>query len=165
MEIFYIRKAIGKNKKPFNCYKFRTMKKGAESCLEKVLKSGSDKYGKPLNDERITSFGKFLRKYWIDEIPQLVYNLPKGDMKLVGIRPNDEKTWKNYSQDIKERALQQKPGFLSVQYYSKEVENFDDNLKILKQYLDEYETSPFSTDLKYFFGIISNIVFQGARGI
>lgn len=163
METFYIRRAIGKNGKLFNCYKLRTMKKGAEGCLEDVLKNGLDKYGKPVNDERITRLGKFLRKYWIDEFPQLVYNVPKGDMKMVGIRPNDKKTWKNYPQDIKERALQQKPGLFAIQYHSREVENFNDNLKILRQYLDEYETSPFSTDLKYFFRIISNIVFHGVR--
>ncbi|MCK5624819.1 sugar transferase [Candidatus Pacearchaeota archaeon] len=163
MSIFYIRKTIGKNGKIFDCYKFRSMKKGANEGLEEALKKGLDKYGKPINDERITNLGKFLRKYWIDEIPQLVYNVPKGDMKIVGIRPREEREWEEYPIEVKEKALQQKPGLFAIQYGFKDLKDFNENIKVSKQYLSEYETSPFSTDLKYFFKVISKIVFHRVR--
>ena len=74
---FYLQERIGRNGRPFNILKFRTMYVGAEN--------GTPKLSSP-DDERITNFGRFLRKYRIDEIPQF-WNILKGDMSLVGPRP------------------------------------------------------------------------------
>ncbi len=76
-DLFYIQERIGKNGKPFNIIKFRTMVKDAE-------KDGAMFAQK--NDVRITPFGKFLRKTRIDELPQLI-NVLKGDMSIIGPRP------------------------------------------------------------------------------
>ncbi|MDR3652562.1 MAG: sugar transferase [Paludibacter sp.] len=74
---FYKQERIGKYGKPFEILKFRTMYLGSESGIPKLSSA---------NDDRITPIGKVLRKYRIDEIPQF-WNILKGDMSLVGPRP------------------------------------------------------------------------------
>ncbi len=75
--IFYRQERIGQFGRPFKILKFRTMYTGAENGTPKLSSS---------NDERITPIGRMLRKYRIDEIPQF-WNILKGDMSLVGPRP------------------------------------------------------------------------------
>ncbi len=75
--VFYRQERIGRYGRPFSILKFRTMYVGSEN--------GTPKLSSP-DDERITKFGRFLRKYRIDEIPQF-WNILKGDMSLVGPRP------------------------------------------------------------------------------
>lgn len=75
--IFYSHERIGKYGKPFKIYKFRSMSPNAET-------NGPELSSK--NDARLTSFGKFMRKYRLDEIPNF-YNVLIGDMSLVGPRP------------------------------------------------------------------------------
>ena len=76
----FSQKRIGKNKKSFICYKFRTMRREAPLCSAKQMaeSGGADKYFTPL--------GKILRSTSLDELPQL-WNVLKGDMSLVGPRP------------------------------------------------------------------------------
>lgn len=76
--VIYKQERIGRNKRPFQMYKFRSMK--AESDGSDLTTWGTK------NDDRRTKFGSFLRKYSVDELPQLV-NVLKGDMSLVGPRP------------------------------------------------------------------------------
>jgi len=86
--VFYVSKRSGKKGKVFNCYKFCSMVDNADS-LKPVLKPKSEVDGpifKIKNDPRVTSIGKFLRKYSLDELPQL-FNVFRGDMSLVGPRP------------------------------------------------------------------------------
>jgi lipopolysaccharide/colanic/teichoic acid biosynthesis glycosyltransferase len=75
--IFYTQKRVGKGGKIFKIIKFRTMHPGAEN--------GQPVWTAP-NDNRITKVGKFLRKTYLDELPQLI-NVLKGEMSLVGPRP------------------------------------------------------------------------------
>src|ERR1035437_8243419 len=75
--VFYRQERVGRFGRPFRIYKFRTMYPGSENGIPKLSSP---------NDDRITRFGKILRKYRIDEIPQF-WNILKGDMSLVGPRP------------------------------------------------------------------------------
>ncbi len=75
--VFFKQKRVGRNKKIFEIYKFRTMVTDAEK-LGKQITVG--------NDSRITRVGKFIRKCKLDEFPQLI-NVLKGEMSLVGPRP------------------------------------------------------------------------------
>ena len=86
--VFFKQLRSGKDMKPFMFYKFRSMKKDAPERLIDVLKI-NEQTGpafKIKNDPRITKVGRFIRKYSIDELPQLV-NIIKGDMSIVGPRP------------------------------------------------------------------------------
>ncbi|MGQ9617989.1 MAG: undecaprenyl-phosphate galactose phosphotransferase WbaP [Candidatus Aminicenantia bacterium] len=91
--VFFVQKRLGKDGKKFECLKFRTMYKNSDEILRRYLESNQEakeewgKYKKIRGeDPRVTSVGKFLRKWSLDEIPQ-IYNLIKGEMSLVGPRP------------------------------------------------------------------------------
>ncbi len=86
--VFFHQERVGKNGRVFACFKFRTMKVGAQA-LQESLRAQSQQDGpafKILNDPRITRVGRILRKYSIDELPQLL-NVLRGEMSLVGPRP------------------------------------------------------------------------------
>lgn len=87
--VLFYQNRVGKNGKLFKMYKFRSMVINAEDLL-KELKSKNEMSGpmfKIKQDPRVTKIGRFIRKTSIDEIPQLI-NVLKGDMSLVGPRPN-----------------------------------------------------------------------------
>ena len=96
---FYISYRIGRDKKKFKFYKFRSMVNNAD---KSGVNSTSD------NDKRITKLGIFLRKYKIDEIMQII-NVIKNDMSFVGPRPNVESDVSLYSEE-EEKLLAVKPG-------------------------------------------------------
>ena len=86
--VFFSQPRMGKDMKAFNFYKFRSMYVDADKKLKDLLKD-NEQTGhafKIKNDPRITKVGRFIRKYSIDELPQLV-NIIKGDMSIVGPRP------------------------------------------------------------------------------
>ena len=88
MPVFFQQPRSGKDMKVFRFYKFRSMYKDAPERLKELMKE-NEQTGpafKIKNDPRITKVGKFIRKYSIDELPQLV-NVIKGDMSIVGPRP------------------------------------------------------------------------------
>lgn len=94
LPIIYKHRRIGKNRKPFYLFKFRSMVQDADDILhkhdKKLLKMFKDGDWKIKNDPRITRLGKVLRSLTIDEFPQL-YNVLKGDMSMVGPRAYLEK--------------------------------------------------------------------------
>jgi len=98
--VLFIQTRAGKDGKPFRVYKFRTMVKNAE---EK-----GPGYFVEKNDSRITRVGSFLRKYSLDELPQLI-NVLKGEMSLVGPRPTLMYQVEEYD-DYQWRRLEVKPG-------------------------------------------------------
>lgn len=89
--VFYLQKRVGLNGAEFNCIKFRTMVKDAELYSGPVLAEQ--------NDPRITRVGRFLRKYRIDEIPQL-FNILRGEMSLIGPRPERPEFVRVYEKEI-----------------------------------------------------------------
>jgi Undecaprenyl-phosphate galactose phosphotransferase WbaP len=91
--VFFIQERIGKNQKLFHLYKFRSMYNDNETRLKKYFESNNkarhewEKYKKLKNyDPRITRVGRFIRKFSLDELPQL-FNVLKGNMSIVGPRP------------------------------------------------------------------------------
>jgi exopolysaccharide biosynthesis polyprenyl glycosylphosphotransferase len=112
--IFFIQKRMGRNKRMFDIYKFRTMVVDAEKRL-KDLEDKNEADGavfKIKNDPRITPIGRFLRKTSIDELPQL-FNVLKGDMSLVGPRPlqvRDYELFETFCDDWQRRRFSVRPG-------------------------------------------------------
>ena len=101
--VIYKAKRVGKNGVLFDCYKFRSMR----------VDSGKVRLTTLENDDRIFPFGKFIRKTKIDEMPQVV-NILKGDMSVVGPRPEDkENADKVYVEEYK-YILDAKPGLTST---------------------------------------------------
>jgi undecaprenyl-phosphate galactose phosphotransferase len=91
--VFHVEPRIGRRRIPFACYKLRTMRRDADRLLEQYLARNPEaasewaRYRKLRSyDPRVTRLGKFLRRYSVDEIPQLV-NVIRGEMSLVGPRP------------------------------------------------------------------------------
>lgn len=87
-KIFYSQTRMGKDGRTFKMWKFRSMVTGADKMVDKLLKK-NDVEGamfKIKHDPRITRVGRVIRKYSLDELPQL-YNVLRGDMSLVGPRP------------------------------------------------------------------------------
>lgn len=153
---------VGKNGKTINVYKIRTMHAYAEYLQDFILtKNGLDNDGKFRNDFRIASWGKFLRRYWIDELPMII-NLLKGDIKLVGVRPISEKYLKLYPEDVKELRLKAKPGLIPPSY-ADSAGSLDDIVRLEKIYLLKQRHHPFTTDIKYLAKIISNLFVKKIR--
>jgi undecaprenyl phosphate N,N'-diacetylbacillosamine 1-phosphate transferase len=102
--IFFLQERPGYHRKIFKVYKFRTMRPGSEKMFKgkEVMK----------DDDRITTIGKFLRRSKIDEIPQIL-NVLKGEMSLVGPRPERVASLEDYTDEISKR-LNMKPGLTGL---------------------------------------------------
>jgi lipopolysaccharide/colanic/teichoic acid biosynthesis glycosyltransferase len=91
-QIIFKQMRMGKDGKPFIIYKFQSMKMEAHNTLQALLENDTkalreyEKYRKVKDDPRVTSLGRIMRKYSLDELPQIV-NIFRGDMSLVGPRP------------------------------------------------------------------------------
>lgn len=103
-DILFRQVRVGKNDSRFNLYKFRSMVSDAEAV-------GS--YQTADNDPRITKFGSFLRHTSLDELPQL-FNILKGDMSLVGPRPDVPAQQSNYSPEEWNERVSVKPGLTGL---------------------------------------------------
>ena len=88
-KIFFLQKRVTTNGKVFKIFKFRTMKENSEKLSGVTID----------NDPRITKLGKYLRKFRIDEIPQ-IFNILTGDLSFVGARPESVKYVKEYSPEM-----------------------------------------------------------------
>lgn len=113
--IFFSQKRMREENKVFSLLKFRSMCIDAEEKKKELLAQNEVSDGvifKMKNDPRITRVGKFIRRYSIDELPQL-FNILKGDMTLVGPRPPLEQEMKAYSIDDRKR-LHVKPGLTGL---------------------------------------------------
>jgi lipopolysaccharide/colanic/teichoic acid biosynthesis glycosyltransferase len=155
---------IGKNGKMIGVYKIRTMHPYSEYLQDFLIKlNGYGDQGKPKNDFRVTTWGRILRKYWIDEIPQLI-NVMKLEMKLVGLRPVSEYYFNELDQFQKERRLEQKPGCIPPYIAFNMGSSKDQVLKAEEMYLNMKKSKPFTTDTRVFFMAIKNIFFSKKRG-
>jgi len=154
---------VGKNGKIIGVYKFRTMHPYSEYLQDYILKlNGYAETGKPANDFRLVPWGKFLRRYWLDELPQLI-NVFKGELKLVGSRPVSKRYFEDIPKDIQEMRLKHKPGCVPPYVALNRKSSVNSVLESEREYLLEKSKNPYFTDTKYFFKAIYNIFFKGKR--
>ncbi|PIR39924.1 MAG: hypothetical protein COV35_00260 [Alphaproteobacteria bacterium CG11_big_fil_rev_8_21_14_0_20_39_49] len=161
-EVFFRQVRVGRGEKPFRIFKFRTMSVHQKKGSLQITTGG---------DSRITKVGAFLRKYKIDELPQLI-NVLKGEMSLVGPRPEVPKYVKHYSSENRNIIFSVRPGITDLA--SIEYKNENDILagesapekayieKILPEklkYCREYvEKQSFMYDIKIIFKTLKAVV-------
>ncbi|OLP18831.1 galactosyl-1-phosphate transferase [Leptolyngbya sp. 'hensonii'] len=116
--IFYVQERIGRNHKPFDCIKFRTMVANADEILSEMMETSphlrqefEDSF-KLKHDPRVTWIGQFLRVTSLDEFPQF-WNVLKGDMSVVGPRPLVEQELPKYGKYI-DKILTIRPGITGL---------------------------------------------------
>ena len=151
---------VGKDKQFIYIYKFRTMHPYAEYIQKYVFdqRGGMNIADKSDNDWRITTWGKIMRKYWLDELPMLI-NWLRGDVKLVGVRPLSLTMFNTYPEALQEKRTRCKPGLIPP-FYIDHPKTFDELFESENKYLDAYFLHPVWTDIRYFFITIHSILFR-----
>jgi exopolysaccharide biosynthesis polyprenyl glycosylphosphotransferase len=137
--IFYTQKRIGQNNKEFSVYKFRTMYEGSHEQRGKVMaETNKDpRLAKDPQDPRVTKPGLFLRRWSIDEIPQII-NVLKGEMSLVGPRPPLAEEVNQYEKSEKRRLLV-KPGLTGLWQVSGRSElDWEDAVRLDLYYVENW---------------------------
>jgi len=149
--VFFLQDRPGLYKKIFKVYKFRTMRTGSEKMVkgQEVMK----------DDDRITSIGKFLRRSKIDEIPQ-VLNVLKGEMSLVGPRPERVASLEDYTDEISKR-LNMKPGMTGLAQVSGNIYlTLEDRYKFDVYYIENFSLL---LDLKIIIRTVGVVLFGEDR--
>lgn len=155
-------KRVGKDGKLFNVYKFRTMYAYSEYLQGYVYANNDlDVGGKFKDDYRVTEWGRWLRRLWIDELPTF-FNILRGQMKLVGVRPLSQQYFDLYNKDIQQLRIKTKPGQFPP-YYVDMPNTLEDIQESERRYLEAYFQHPIRTDWKYFWKIFYNIVIKRKR--
>ena len=130
---------VGQNGRHFKMYKFRSMYLKSDPKFEEPDPTQSSREGvckKYINDPRITKIGQFIRKYSIDEIPQL-FNIVRGDMCLVGPRPALSIETYEYDSFVQPRLFT-KPGLTGLWQVSGRADtNFEQQLQLDKTYIKQ----------------------------
>lgn len=154
---------VGKNGKMFKVYKFRTMHPYSEFLQAYIYERYSLQEGGKFNhDIRVTTLGRILRKYWLDELPMML-NLIKGNMKLVGVRPISQHYFSLYSQELQDKRTKHKPGLLPP-FYADMPKTLPEIEASEMRYLTMCEQKgTLKTDFIYFWKIFYTIVFKRAR--
>lgn len=150
---------IGYHGKPVRIYKFRTMYPYSEFAQEYIYsQQGLQDGGKFRDDPRITRRGRFMRATFLDEIP-MFYNLLRGDIKLVGVRPISEHYFSLYSPELREKRIQHRPGLMPP-FYADMPTSLEEIQASEMRYLTACEQhGTFRTDFRYFFRILYSITF------
>ena len=149
----FTQQRVGRDGKIFKFYKFRSMIPNAEQKLDEVLKYNEmdGPVFKMKDDVRITRVGKFIRKYGIDELPQL-FNIVKGDMSIVGPRPALPREVEQYN-DYERQRLFVTPGltcYWQIQPRRNDL-SFQEWMRLDLKYIQERS---FVVDWKIIFGTI-----------
>ncbi len=137
--VIFLQKCMGLNGRTFTMYKFRTMVENAESIREKALAANvmDGPVFKAPDDPRVTGPGRWLRRFSLDELPQL-WNVLKGEMSLVGPRPLPVYEAREISGELRRRASM-KPGLTGLWQASGRNEiNFKEWMKLDLEYVDHW---------------------------
>lgn len=154
---------FGKNGKLFEVYKFRTMHPYSEYLQAYIYERNQLQDGGKFNkDIRVTTIGRVMRRYWLDELP-MIFNLLMGDMKIVGVRPLSAHYYSLYNKELQEKRNKFKPGLLPP-FYADMPHTIEEIQESEMKYLSECEKRGcFVTDFHYFFVILRNILIRKAR--
>ena len=153
---------VGYRKEIIKIHKFRTMHPYSEFLQKDIYeKNELDSRGKFKNDFRVTSWGRIMRKFWIDELPQ-IYDWMQGRINLVGVRALSEQYFSLYPKSLQDLRTQFKPGIIPP-FYVDLPDDLDDICKSEEKYLLQKAKTPLRTDLKYGIKAFINIIFKGAR--
>ena len=154
---------FGKDGNPFFVYKMRTMHPYSEFLQQYIYEKYHLQEGGKFNrDIRVTSLGRFMRRYWLDELPMLI-NLFKGEMKLVGVRPLSPHYFSLYRKELQRLRIHYKPGLLPP-FYADMPRTFEEIEQSELRYLKACHTDGvFTTDMRYLWRIVSNILIKKAR--
>jgi len=137
--VIYASLRVGKKGQKFVCYKFRTMVDGADGLKDflRPFNERQDPFFKMADDPRVTPLGRFLRKYSLDELPQL-WNVLKGDMSLVGPRPHPVDDYARYRSEDHIR-LGVKPGITGLwQVIARRDPSFETCMKLDLEYMEHW---------------------------
>jgi exopolysaccharide biosynthesis polyprenyl glycosylphosphotransferase len=139
---FFVQSRAGLGGQEFRMYKFRTMRPDAESLLPAFVRL--DRLDEPMfklaHDPRVTRLGRFLRRWSLDELPQLL-NVVKGEMSLVGPRPEQVELVKRYRPEHRFR-LAVKPGLTGpMQVFGRGALRFEERLAVERDYIENLSLS------------------------
>jgi len=138
--VFYPWNVVGRDGRPFCGYKFRTMVQNADDLKAQLIHQNemNGPVFKIKKDPRITPVGKILRKYSIDELPQL-WSVLKGDMSLVGPRPAFAAEYERYD-DWQRRRLSVTPGITCLWQVNgrNQIKDFDEWVRLDLEYIDNW---------------------------
>jgi len=138
--VFFTQDRVGLNRRRFRLFKFRTMTEGAEQIQHELehLNEADGPVFKIKEDPRITRIGKFLRRFSIDELPQLL-NVLKGDMSLVGPRPLPVRDVERIHAQWHKRRFSMKPGLTCLwQVNGRSDVSFDNWVTMDLKYIDKW---------------------------
>jgi len=153
---------VGLNGSIIKAHKIRTMYPFSEYLQKRIFEYNSlDTTGKFARDFRITSYGRFLRKYWLDEIPQ-IWDWWRGDIKIVGLRAMSRHYFSLYPKEFQALYRKVKPGLIPP-IFSESTSGFNEIVAVEQKYLEGYLKHPVRTDIRYLFATIKDILFKGVR--
>lgn len=153
---------LGKEGKFIYVYKLRTMHPYAEYLQEYIYEQNKlCEGGKFKNDFRVTTLGGYCRKLWIDELP-MFFNLLKGDLKLVGVRPLSSHYLSLYTPELRDKRACVKPGLLPP-FYADMPKTLEEIMASEIRYLEAYQKNPLKADFEYLIKICYNILVKCAR--
>lgn len=135
---FYVSSRVGRSGRHFSMIKFRSMVHDAESMKTEIPNERNDgPLFKLKNDPRITRIGKWLRRWSIDELPQII-NVIRGDMSFIGPRPHLPHEVEKYSEKQKQ-VLTIKPGITGMaQVYGRDTNSFDREIELDLFYIENW---------------------------
>lgn len=148
--------------RPITVYKFRTMYPYSEYLQEYVYQNNHLKEGGKFNDDfRVTEWGRIMRRLWLDELPML-FNWLRGDLQLIGVRPLSGQYLDLYTPELRDLRQRVKPGLLPP-FYADMPRNLEEIMASEERYLRAYMERPFTTQWRYLFQCLWNIVVKRAR--